>query len=189
MGRYPACREYDREERGGRAMRVAIVGAGIAGLTAARDLIKEGHTVTVYEATTQAGGLASGFRDERWEWPLERFYHHLFTTDTAIRELVDDIGYGDKLFFRSPDTAQWWNGRGYSIFGGVPSFKLPGLHSIPMPGLVTTALSVLNFPLLSLPNRIRMGVVAGYLKFLVRDWRPLERTTAAAWTRRWMGEA
>src|SRR5919206_1598527 len=112
-------------------MRVAIVGAGIAGLTAAHDLIKEGHSVTVYEATAQAGGLASGFRDERWEWPLERFYHHLFTTDAAIRKLVDDIGFSDKLFFRSPSTAQWWNGRGYPIFGGLPELRLPVLGAVP----------------------------------------------------------
>ena len=91
-------------------MKVVIVGAGIAGLTAARDLARAGHTVSVYEAGAQAGGLASGFRDERWDWPLERFYHHLFTTDTAIRQLVDAIGFSDRLFFRSPNTAQWWNG-------------------------------------------------------------------------------
>ena len=68
-----------------------IAGAGIAGLTAAYDLVKAGHTVSVYEAGAQAGGLASGFRDDGWAWPLERFYHHLFTTDRAIRALVDEI--------------------------------------------------------------------------------------------------
>ena len=93
---------------GGLAVRVAILGAGIAGLTAAHELSKAGHTATVYEAAPQAGGLASGFRDERWEWPLERFYHHLFTTDTAIQGLVRDIGYGDRLVYRSQVTAQWW---------------------------------------------------------------------------------
>ncbi|HEX9372505.1 MAG TPA: FAD-dependent oxidoreductase, partial [Roseiflexaceae bacterium] len=64
-------------------MKVGIIGAGIAGLTAAHDLARAGHSVTIYEAAAQAGGLASGFRDERWDWPLERFYHHLFETDTA----------------------------------------------------------------------------------------------------------
>jgi glutamate synthase (NADPH/NADH) small chain len=37
--------------------RVAIVGAGPAGLTAAFDLAKQGHTVTVFEASPQAGGM------------------------------------------------------------------------------------------------------------------------------------
>ena len=43
-------------------MRVAIVGAGIAGLTAAYELAGAGHAVTIYESAAQAGGLASGFR-------------------------------------------------------------------------------------------------------------------------------
>ena len=148
-------------------MNVAIVGAGIAGLTAAYDLAKAGHAVTVYEAGQQAGGLASGFRDERWDWPLERFYHHLFETDTAIRRLVDEIGFSDKLFFRAPSTSQWWNGRAWALDGALP---------------------VLRFPALPFVDRVRFGATIAYLKYATNDWRTLEQTTAVAWTRRWMGE-
>ncbi|MEM8534015.1 MAG: NAD(P)/FAD-dependent oxidoreductase [Chloroflexota bacterium] len=159
-------------------MKIAIVGAGVAGLTAAKDLIKAGHTVTVYEAAPQAGGLASGFRDDQWDWPLERFYHHLFETDTAIRELVDEIGFSNRLKFLNQVTAQWWKGRSYVVNGGFPQF----------PGLVATALSVLTFKALPLHERFRMGAVSAYIKYGVRDWRPLEQTTATEWTRRWAGE-
>jgi protoporphyrinogen oxidase len=148
-------------------MKVGIIGAGIAGLTAAHDLAKVGHRVTVYEAADHAGGLASGFRDERWEWPLERFYHHLFETDAAIRGLVDTIGFGQQLFFRSPVTAQWWRGRGYALDGVLP---------------------VLRFPAMPLLDRVRFGATIAYLKYATNNWRELERETAAAWTQRWMGE-
>jgi glutamate synthase (NADPH/NADH) small chain len=37
--------------------RVAIVGAGPAGLTAAFDLVKQGHDVTVFESQAEAGGM------------------------------------------------------------------------------------------------------------------------------------
>jgi len=148
-------------------MNIAIVGAGIAGLTAAYDLAQAGHAVTVYEADAQAGGLASGFRDERWDWPLERFYHHLFETDAAIRQLVDEIGFADQLFFRAPVTAQWWNGRAWALDGALP---------------------VLRFPALPFVDRVRFGATIAYLKYATNDWRTLEQTTAVAWTRRWMGE-
>jgi glutamate synthase (NADPH/NADH) small chain len=38
-------------------MRVAVVGAGPAGLTAAAELAKKGHHVTVFEALHVAGGV------------------------------------------------------------------------------------------------------------------------------------
>ncbi len=171
-------------------MRVAIVGAGIAGLTAAHELVKAGHTVTVYEAAAQAGGLASGFRDERWEWPLERFYHHIFTTDKAIIGLAAEIGCADKLFFRRRATAQWWGDRGYALTGARPALRLPGMAAlpVPLPDAVAGVWSLLRFPALPMADRLRLTAVLAYLKYGVRDWRPLERSTAVQWTRRFAGD-
>ncbi len=168
-------------------MRIAILGAGIAGLTAAHDLAKGGHAVTVYEAADRAGGLASGFRDERWKWPLERFYHHLFSTDWAIRGLVKEIGYDDKLSFRRQITSQWWHGRPRTLQGGMEAIGA-GPLKVGVPDIVATGLSVVRFPGLPPKDRVRMGLVSAYLKYGVRDWRPLERSTAAEWTRKWMGD-
>lgn len=162
-------------------MKIAIVGAGIAGLTAAHDLLRAGHRVVVYEAGAQAGGLASGFRDDRWAWPLERFYHHIFTTDAAIIKLVHEIGFADRMFFRRPLTAQWWNDRGYALTGARAA--------LPLPDLLAGGLAVLGYPGLAPLDRMRLNVLLAYLKLGVRDWRPLERVTAAAWTRRWGGDS
>ncbi len=183
--------DFRQIEQEGPGLRVAILGAGIAGLTAAHELAKAGRQVTVYEAAAQGGGLASGFRDRGWDWPLERFYHHLFTTDSAIRGLVDEIAYSDKLFFRRQITSQWWQGRPYPVQGGMDRLSLglgPLRKSLQVPAIVATGLSVVSYPGLPLTHRLRMGAVSAYLKYAARDWRPLERWTAADWTRRWMGE-
>ncbi|MDQ7028860.1 MAG: NAD(P)/FAD-dependent oxidoreductase [Ardenticatenia bacterium] len=116
--------------------------------------------------------MASGFRAPGWAWPLERFYHHIFATDHTILELVRTVGFQDKVFFRSPVTAQWWQGRAYPIDGANP---------------LDAALNVLRFPATPPLDRLRFGLVVAYLKYGVRDWRPLERITAAEWSRRWMG--
>ena len=148
-------------------MHILIVGAGYAGLTAAKDLIAAGHKVTICEAAASAGGLASGFKgSERWEWPLERFYHHLFETDHDLRRLVADIGQGEKLFFEAPRTVQWWRDRTWQLDSPV---------------------KVLQLPLMPFIDRVRFGFAIAYLKYIVRDWRPLERETAASWSRRVMG--
>ncbi len=146
-------------------MKIGIVGAGIAGLSAAYDLLAAGHEVTLYEASAQTGGLAAGFRDEKWEWPLEKFYHHLFATDKAIIELVEEIGMRDKLFFPRPTTSVIYDGR-------IVPFDSPWRW--------------ITFPGFNLLDVVRFGLVSAYLRF-TKPWRKLEQVTADSWLRRWYG--
>ena len=49
--------------RAAQPQRVAVVGAGIAGLVAAYELMRAGHTVSVFEASARAGGRVRTRRD------------------------------------------------------------------------------------------------------------------------------
>lgn len=144
-------------------MKVGIVGGGLAGLTAAFDLTRRGHEVILWEAEARPGGLASGFVDEAWEWPLDRFYHHIFATDRAVLELGGQVGA--EAFFPSPSTVMWHA-------GSMAPFDTP--------------LAVLRYPHLNLVEKIRVGLVTLYLR-LLRDWRPLEASPAEDWLSRTMG--
>ncbi len=66
--------------------RVAIVGAGPAGLTAAFDLARLGHAVTVFEALDQPGGMT------RWGIPEYRLPYDIIDQDVdIIRSVGVDI--------------------------------------------------------------------------------------------------
>jgi protoporphyrinogen oxidase len=147
-------------------MRVGIVGAGIAGLTAAYELGKAGREVVLFEQAPGPGGLASTFKDERWDWPLEKFYHHLFASDDVVLRLSHEIGLADKIFVPRPITAIWQNGD-INAFDSVPA--------------------VLRYPHLTFVQKMRVGLVILYMR-LTRNWRPLERYTAHEWLPRYTGQ-
>lgn len=162
-------------------MNIGIIGAGITGLTAAYDLTNRGHEVTIYEARSKAGGLASGFGDPRWDWDLERFYHHWFASDEELISLIEEVGARDKLFFRRPTTTLYYQGELYPLDSPVP-----WLNIIPFPPF-HRAVRVLQFSPIPFLDRLRAGLVGAYLT-LIRDWRPLEQVTAHQWMRRTVGE-
>ena len=150
-------------------VQVAVIGGGVAGLTAAYDLAQwPGVAVTVYEAGPTLGGLAAGFRGRaQWDWPLEHFYHHLFTNDDAIIGLTRELGLASLLEIHRPTTAFFIEGRTYPL---------------------DTPRRVLQFPLLPLADRLRMGLVIAYLRYHpLRPWRDFDKQTADAWLARWMG--
>ncbi len=147
-------------------MKIAVVGAGITGLSAAYDLLGAGHSVVVYEANSYAGGLASGFRDDNWEWPLERYYHHLFRQDKAIIDLVQEIGMGDDLFWPRPITSVIYKNQ-------IVPFDSPKAW--------------ITYPGFNLVDVARFGSVSAYLRF-TNPWKELEKQTADAWLRRWYGD-
>jgi protoporphyrinogen oxidase len=95
---------------------VAVVGAGLAGLLAARELRRRGCTVTVYEAGRQVAGLARSFEDA--DGFTYDFGAHFITNRLAAAlgigaECRDVRYYGESVFV---------NGRVYSYpFGLVRS--------------------------------------------------------------------
>jgi protoporphyrinogen oxidase len=146
-------------------MRVGIIGAGVAGLSAGHELTKRGHEAVLYEAGPRVGGLAAGFRAEHWDWHLEQFYHHLFTSDDTIINLVHEIGMTDRFFVKTPVTGSYRDGHIYAL---------------------DNPLAVLRFPLIPFVDRLRLGLVALYLK-LQPNWQGLESATAHEWLQRYMG--
>ena len=142
-------------------MNIAVVGAGIAGLSAAYDLLEAGHAVTVFEGSSQTGGLAAGFKDDRWEWPLEKYYHHLFTSDKHIIALTEELGIRDRLFFPRPITSVIYDDQ-------IVPFDSP--------------LAWIRFPGFNLFDIGRFGMVSAYLRF-TSPWRSLEKVTADSWLR------
>ncbi|MFW6109916.1 MAG: NAD(P)/FAD-dependent oxidoreductase [Patescibacteria group bacterium] len=129
-------------------MKIAIVGAGMTGLTTAYRLSKEGCKVVIFEKENYLGGLARGLKKQNWEWGLEVFFHHIFTSDKAIIDLITELGLGDKLFFTQPKTALYLetDESKKKIF----RFDSPS--------------SVLQFTPLSILERIRVGLATAYLK-------------------------
>jgi protoporphyrinogen oxidase len=169
-------------------MRFAVVGAGAGGLSAAYDLARRGHQVTVYESDAQVGGLAAGFRDPRWDWSVERYYHHWFASDRSILGLIDELGWGDRVLFPWPRTAVYHHGRFHSLDAPLSDVatRWRWLDRIPAAGLLARGVHLLRFPALGPVDKIRYGLAAMALLVSPR-WQPFERTTAHAWLERWMG--
>src|SRR5947209_16957005 len=95
----PTCSGFNWRNR---LMDAVIVGAGFTGLAAALRLSRKGYSVRVVDQDEQPGGLAGSFRvgNER----LEKFYHHWFTSDIHIMELIASLGREDHILKRPTRT-------------------------------------------------------------------------------------
>ncbi|MAS37878.1 MAG: oxidoreductase [Anaerolineaceae bacterium] len=145
-------------------LKIGIIGAGVAGLAAAWDLVRAGHEVHLYEGEGNVGGLAAGFKDESWDWHLEKFYHHWFETDAHIKQIIDELGVTDQLLWPRPKTSYWLDGKLYRSEISPSALLLP----------------------LSPIAKFRLGLVGVYLK-LTRNWQALEKETAHRWMSRYLG--
>ena len=146
---------------------VAIIGAGIGGMSAAYDLAKSGRKVTIFEAADHVGGLAAGFKEPLWDWTVERFYHHWFHSDEHMLGLIDELGWSDQVLFPKPVTVMYYRGKFYP-FDSIPA-------ALMYPGLGWGI------------NKVRFGLVGLYLR-LTNNWKSLETTTVDAWMRKWAGD-
>ena len=107
-------------------MQIAIVGAGISGLTAARQLQSQGHTVTVYEKSTGVSGRMSTRMTEFGGFDHGAQYFTV-TSERFKKEVADWL----KVGWVAP-----WESRLVSLDSGVTDpASCTGKPFVPVPGM------------------------------------------------------
>ena len=77
-------------------MRVAIAGAGLAGLACAKHLVDAGHTPIILERRDVLGGLVAAWKDEDGDW-YETGLHVFFGAYPNMLQLFKELGIEDRL--------------------------------------------------------------------------------------------
>ncbi len=148
--------------------RVAVVGAGPAGLTVAGDLIKWGHEVTVFEALQAPGGVLT-YGIPEFRLPKEIVYAEVdylkklgvqFVMDyvvgrnATIQELMEEEGF-DAVFVGT--------GAGLPSFMRIPGENLVGVYSANEYLTRSNLMKAYLFPKYDTPpiKRERVAVVGG----------------------------
>lgn len=138
--------------------KIIVVGGGYTGLAAAYDIARAGHNVVVYESEDDLGGLAGTFEVSPGH-RLEKFYHHWFTSDSDILDLITELGLASRLSFSHTNTGLYYSN---SIFR------------------LASPLDLLRFTPIPLIDRIRTGLMALKAR-RIADWTSLEDQTAEEW--------
>ncbi|WP_179747501.1 FAD-dependent oxidoreductase [Natronoarchaeum philippinense] len=91
---------------------IGVVGGGIAGLVAARELRERGREVQVFEAGNALGGLAA--TTPTAGDPVGRVPLTLSADDDAVADLADELGIADRLKSRDIRRGQYVDGVAHS---------------------------------------------------------------------------
>ena len=145
-------------------MRTAVLGGGIAGLTAAYRLAKRGSDVTLFEATDKRGGLGGWFEYDGYR--LDKWYHVLLDSDDYLLGLIDELGLRDRVDWAETTMGFIVNNKHYPF---------------------NTAVDLLKFGALRPLDRIRTGMAALYITKLLRNGKPLDNEPAHSWLVRIFG--
>lgn len=141
-----------------------MVGAGITGLVAARELANRGAHVEVFERWPDVGGQVSTL-DVGGGVRLERYYHHLFESDTEMAALHERFLPGELEWHRST----------VGIFAGGRVWPF------------TTPLDLARYGVLPAADRVRLGVAVLRLGRMT-DWHAMDDISALVWLRRHCGD-
>jgi protoporphyrinogen oxidase len=144
--------------------RWAIVGGGILGMTLALRLAQQGKQVTLFESSSQLGGLAEDWQLGDIHW--DRHYHVTLLSDTHLRSLLTELGLESEMRWVETKTGFFTNGKLYSM---------------------SNALEFLKFPPLGLVDKLRLGFTIFYGS-KVRNWRKLETIPVSTWLKKLSGK-
>ncbi|NEQ25555.1 MAG: 9,9'-di-cis-zeta-carotene desaturase [Microcoleus sp. SIO2G3] len=163
-------------------MRVAIVGAGLAGMAAAVDLVDAGHEVEIFESRPFVGGKVGSWVDADGNH-LEMGLHVFFGCYYQLFDLMKKVGALDNLRLKE-HTHTFINKGGrigeldFRFFTGAPFNGLKAFFT-------TSQLSLQD----KLQNSLALGtspIVRGLVDFdgAMRTIRDLDKISFADWFRR-----
>ncbi len=94
-------------------MRTIVIGGGLTGISAAYFLCthrdNDSEAVILVEEEENLGGLANSYA--RGGYSIEKFYHHIFSDDVRIQQLIKELGLLEKLEWRIGTTGYYINGK------------------------------------------------------------------------------
>lgn len=158
------------------AMRVAIAGAGLAGLACAKYLADLGFTPLVLERRDVLGGKVAAWKDEDGDW-YETGLHIFFGAYPNLLQLFKELGIEDRL--------QW---KEHTMIFNQP--EKPGTYSrfdFPdLPAPINGVAAILrNNDLLTWPEKIRFGL--GLLPAMIQGQSYVEEMDQYTWSE-WMAK-
>ncbi len=152
-------------------MRVAIAGAGLAGLSCAKYLCDAGHTPVVYEARNVLGGKVAAWQDSEGDW-YETGLHIFFGAYRNMRQLFAELDIEDRLQWKSHSMI--FNQQ--DVPGTYSRFDFPDLPA-PING-VAAILS--NNDMLTWPEKIAFGL--GLVPAMLRGQNYVEECDRYSWS-------
>ena len=111
-----------------RIVDVIVVGAGFAGLTAARELSRQGCEVLVLEGRDRVGGRS--LTGSVGGFPADMGGTFVGPTQDALLALAADLGIPTTPTHHDGRNVIHWRGRRRSYRGTIPKLSLPGLLDI-----------------------------------------------------------
>ena len=144
--------------------KIVVIGAGIAGLSAAHKLAKDGHNVTLLEGNSQLGGLGTFFKHgDKW---IDKFYHCQMPSDDPLLKLIDEVGIKDQLYWKPTRM-------GFIVDKKRYSFNTP--------------IDLLKFNPISFFERLRFGVISLSLRYLGKG-KDLDNLPIEVWFKKLYGK-
>ena len=152
-------------------MRVAIAGAGLAGLSCAKYLSDAGHTPVVVEARNVLGGKVAAWQDEDGDW-YETGLHIFFGAYPNMLQLFKELNIEERLQWKSHSMI--FNQQ--EVPGTYSRFDFPDL-----PAPINGVAAILgNNDMLSWPEKISFGL--GLVPAMLRGQGYVEECDKYSWT-------